>query len=93
MNQFKANYTGKARITLVNASVGSTYFDNIQVNTNYIDTRYNYLENSSFENSTIGAWSGANYSIISNNDKFNENCGSKSLKLLNFLYCHFFVLY
>lgn len=80
--KFKANYTGKARITLVNASVGSTYFDNIQVNTNYIDTRYNYLENSSFENSTIGAWSGANYSIISNNDKFNENCGSKSLKLL-----------
>lgn len=80
--KYKANYTGKARITLVNASVGSTYFDNIQVNTNYIDTRYNYLENSSFENSTIGAWSGANYSIISNDDKFNENCGLKSLKLL-----------
>ena len=80
--KFKANYTGKARITLANASSGYSYFDNIQINTNYIDTRYNYLENSSFENNDIGSWGGINYCIISNNDKFNENCGSKSLKLL-----------
>lgn len=79
--KFKTNYTGKVRIILNNDSVGSAYFDNIQINTNYIDTRYNYLENSSFENTDIGAWGGINYSIISNNDKFDENCGEKSLKL------------
>lgn len=79
--KFKPNYTGKVRLTLTNASVGYAYFDNIQINTNYIDTRYNYLENSSFENTDIGAWSGNNYSIITNNEKFNDNCGSKSLKL------------
>lgn len=51
--KFTANFNGKAKIYLVNASTGKAYFDNIQVNTNYVDTRYNYLENSSFEVDTL----------------------------------------
>lgn len=79
--KFKPNYTGKVRITLVNNSVGYVYFDNIQINNNYVDTRYNYLENSSFENNTIGSWTGQNYTVTPNSDMFSENCGLKSLKL------------
>lgn len=51
--KFTANFSGKAKVYLVNASTGKAYFDNIQVNTNYVDTRYNYLENSSFEVDTL----------------------------------------
>lgn len=50
---FSANFSGKVKIYLVNNSTGKAYFDNIQVNTNYVDTRYNYLENSSFEVDTL----------------------------------------
>lgn len=43
--KFTSNYTGCAKLYLVNESTGHSYFDQIQVNTNYVDTRYNYLEN------------------------------------------------
>lgn len=51
--KFTSNFNGKAKVYLVNASNGEAYFDNIQVNSNYVDTRYNYLENSSFEVDTL----------------------------------------
>lgn len=54
--KFTANYTGKAKLYLINDSVGKAYFDNIQINTNYIDTRYNYLENSSFDVDSLAEW-------------------------------------
>lgn len=59
--KFTANFSGKAKVYLVNSSTGKAYFDNIQVNTNYVDTRYNYLENSSFETDTL-------YDFYSNNE-------------------------
>lgn len=80
--KFTSSFTGKVRIYLINDSLGRAYFDNIQVNTNYVDTRYNYLENSSFENSTITGWSGYNYITTTRNEsEFNSNCGNKVLKL------------
>lgn len=89
--KFTANYTGQAKIYLVNNSTGKAYFDNIQVNTNYLDTRYNYLENSSFEldtyndfveNNEISGWNAqTNFSLKDQNEYFSDNCGNKSLKL------------
>ncbi len=89
--KFIANYTGQAKIYLVNNSTGKAYFDNIQVNTNYLDTRYNYLENSSFEldtyndfveNNEISGWNAeTNFSLKDQNEYFSDNCGNKSLKL------------
>lgn len=90
--KFKANYTGKVRISLVNESTGNVYFDNIQLNTSYLDTRYNYLNNSSFESSTLIGWTGydfiledrlvTNYAGTNiNYEYFNENCGNQNLKL------------
>ena len=69
--KFIANQSGKVKIYLINDSVGEAYFDNIQVNTNYVDTRYNYLTNSSFEDDTMYDW-------ISNGNifgwEFNNGC-------------------
>ena len=97
--KFIANFSGKTKIYLVNESTGKAYFDNIQVNTNYVDTRYNYLENSSFEIDTLNDFYNNNEVIgwefnggcelidsHSNNNSsriFNENCGSKYVKLSN----------
>lgn len=98
--KFIANFSGKAKVYLVNSSTGKAYFDNIQVNTNYVDTRYNYLENSSFEvdtladfynNNEIYGWEfyngceliDVNFYDDTSLDVFNENCGSKYVKLFN----------
>ena len=77
--KFTSNFTGRVRIYLVNESSGCAYFDNINVSQNYIDTRYNYLENSSFENDTNG-WDGVAYSLVDNN-YFDSNSGCKSIRL------------
>ncbi len=77
--KFTSNFTGRVRIKLINESGGNAYFDNINVSQSYIDTRYNYLENSSFEKGTTG-WSGTAFSQV-DNDYFDSNSGDKSFKL------------
>ncbi len=77
--KFNTTTSGFIRIKLVNSSIGKAYFDNIQLNTNYVDTRYNYLSNSSFENGMSG-WTGENI-YLNINDYFNEECHNQSLKL------------
>lgn len=90
--KFRANFTGTARINLINGSTGYAYFDNIQISTSYLDTRYNYLNNSSFEDSTLVGWTGVDYMLESrentnrvgtSNDYgfFGEHCGNQTLKL------------
>ena len=79
--RFTSTFTGNARIYLVNESSGNAYFDNINVKENFIDTRYNYLENSSFEKGTTG-WNGNNY-YIDDNLYFDANSGVKSILLDN----------
>ena len=79
--KFTSNFTGSIRIYLVNESSGDAYFDNINVSENYIDTRYNYLENSSFEKG-ISGFSGYDYTI-DNNNYFDSNSGSNVIKLAN----------
>ena len=77
--KFTASFTGKVRLYLVNESSGYSYFDNVNVSDSYIDTRYNYLENSSFEKGTVG-WGGYNYEIV-DNDYFDSNCLDKCIRL------------
>ena len=90
--KFRANFTGTARINLINGSTGYAYFDNIQINTSYLDTRYNYLNNSSFEDSTLVGWTGVDFMLEpreatnmagTSNDYgfFGEHCGNQTLKL------------
>ena len=88
--KFTSNYTGNVKVYLVNESVGNAYFDNIQVNTNNLDTRYNYLENSSFEKDTFNKWYSSNQisgwelnggGTLVENTNLNENSGSKSFNL------------
>lgn len=55
--EFTANSNTNVTISLINDSVGEAFFDMIQVNDNTIDTRYNFIENASFENGTT-AWLG-----------------------------------
>lgn len=82
--KFKANYNGRARINLINESNGNSYFDQIGVNHNYIDTRYNYLENASFENVLTNGWS---YNGViretRNSNYFNSNSGEYSVKFVS----------
>lgn len=79
--KFTASFTGKARIYLINESSEDAYFDNVSVSTDYIDTRYNYLDNSSFEKG-LSSWSDYDASIV-DNTMFGENCGDKSVRLTN----------
>lgn len=79
--KFTASFTGKARIYLINESSEDAYFDNVSVSTNYIDTRYDYLENSSFEKG-LSSWSDYDASIV-DNTMFGENCGEKAVRLTN----------
>ena len=87
--RFTASFSGTVRIYLVNESSGFSYFDNISVNTSYIDTRYNYLSNSSFEklgstSEVIPGWSVENYTYKNNSDGyFHDSCGEKRVRLLN----------
>lgn len=85
--KFKTDFDGTVRVILENTSTGYAYFDNIQINTSYLDTRYNYLTNSSFEDIVLSGWSGYDYLVEERNDAyFNENCGEKSVKLTNYGY-------
>ena len=82
--KFVANYDGVARIFLTNTSVGKAYFDQISVNTNYTDTRYNYLENASFEKNISSEWNTSSVSLVDNdsfinNIDFGKRAGEKSL--------------
>lgn len=80
--KFTSNYTGTAKIYLINESVGDAYFDQIQIKTNYNDMRYNYLNNASFEDGSFTPWNEDLALIISRNaDHFDDICGNKSLKL------------
>ena len=80
--KFTSNYTGKALVCLKTISNEYVTFDQISVNTNYIDTRYNYLENASFEQNILNSWQGAaGASLITNNGIMPENCGNKTLKV------------
>lgn len=74
--KFKTDFNGRVRVILENTSTGYAYFDNIQINTTYLDTRYNYIINSSFEDDGLSGWNGYNYLVEErNNVYFNENCG------------------
>lgn len=82
--KFKTDFDGMVRVILENASTGYAYFDNIQINTSYLDARYNYLTNSSFEDDGLSGWNGDNYLIVNRNEEyFDENCGRKQVKLFN----------
>ena len=79
--KFTASSNGWVRIYLVNSSNGEAYFDNIQVNTNYLDTRYNYLSDSSFEGN-MTPWEVNNSSVIDRDSEvFDEDCGVYSLNI------------
>lgn len=87
--KFTSNYTGCAKLYLVNESTGHSYFDQIQVNTNYVDTRYNYLENSSFEKTTSAVgyefpnsvWNHNNAIVTNKQPEFDNFVGNKNLLL------------
>ena len=74
---------------MVNESTGHSYFDQIQVNTNYVDTRYNYLENSSFEKTTSAVgyefpnsvWNHNNAIVTNKQPEFDNFVGNKNLLL------------
>ena len=74
--KFTSNYTGQAKLKLVTNSYDYVYFDQISISTNYIDTRYNYLENASFDDYSNFIWEGGNDSFVENTaGVFPENFG------------------
>ena len=89
--KFTSNYTGIAKLYLVNGSTGHAYFDQISINTNYIDTRYNLLDNSSFEKTTSAVgyefpdsvWNHDGVIVTNKQDKFDDFVGNKNLLLAN----------
>ncbi|QVK19273.1 hypothetical protein KHQ81_06130 [Mycoplasmatota bacterium] len=65
--------------------IGKAYFDQIQIDEGFINQRFNYFENSSFENSLSG-WSNNGASLVSNNTSgiYNKVLKDKSVKLTSY---------
>ncbi|MDD4070396.1 MAG: hypothetical protein PHF05_08120, partial [Candidatus Izemoplasmatales bacterium] len=77
---FTANSDATVTLRLWNKSIGNAYFDAIQVNDSSVNTRYNYLQNSSFEYSS--GWNNSPDYI--NNDVFDISLmGDKCAKIRN----------
>lgn len=69
-------------VKLINESVSSAYFDNIQITEGFVESRYNAVNNNSFEEGTT-SWtmSGASVITIYETDIMEEILGEKALTI------------
>lgn len=80
---FTINTPTNISVKLVNESNSSSaYFDNIQISKGFVDTRYNTVNNSSFENG-ISGWtvSGATAVNINETGTLKEILGNRAIKI------------
>ncbi|QVK19278.1 DNRLRE domain-containing protein [Mycoplasmatota bacterium] len=77
--------TGKTiTIKLINESVSTAYFDNVQIVEGFVDSRYNMVSNNSFEDFYKGGWTlnGANYDDIYESGEFEEILGGHVISII-----------
>ncbi|HBP25340.1 MAG TPA: hypothetical protein DD618_00075 [Acholeplasmatales bacterium] len=70
-------------LKLINESVSTAYFDNLQIVEGFVDSRYNVLSNNSFEN-TSSDWtlSGATYQSITETGIMQDILGDTAIRII-----------
>jgi RHS repeat-associated protein len=80
--EFTVSTTGPVTLKLYNTAVSTAYFDNIQINNGFVESRYNQVTNNGFEYGTTG-WTSSGAMFVTNNETgiYKDLFGHYSLKI------------